>query len=706
MQHIKLGTTLQRGKYRVEAVIGEGGFGNTYMATNCENGQRIAIKEFFWRGVTERDDMTGKISVSDISLYEVFKQQKEKFRKEAARLQQFNNPHIVRVYDQFEENGTAYYVMDFIDGESLSEKMKRTGLPLTEQEVRELLPQMLDALKCVHDAGLLHLDLKPGNLMVDKQGNVKLIDFGASKQLDTQRGGATAKTRQTYTNGYAPREQMDENFSKYGPWTDIYALGATLYCLLTKRRPPMPLDIDDDETDDKHIALPFPDSVSDGMHNLVLYMMKQNRTERPQSVDVLMQTFNSDSSSKQRQQESENPRQQAEPNDNTRTQNSEETMFKAGADNEKTQHSTQSHNETSRRSAQSASEETAYSSKQTSKSSNKPSYEPVYDEDETDQSASRVIGIMAVFIFCAFIVGALLSNVHQCSSSQAENAIQTETSTSNLTTEITSDDATYGKKDVTYPNMGTGVYEGGLQNGEPHGHGTINYSSGMTFIGDFQNGQTHGHGVLKSATGTVLFDGTYENGKRKEGKTTYEDGRTFTGTYDWDGTRKEGTLKSANGEVLFKGSFTILGKYDTGYGKETGTYSDGTRWEFEGNYINGRWNGRGVEIWPNQEVGYLKRYDGNFEEGERSGYGIGEYEETREGWILKYDGNWKNNNRNGYGVAEYNESRVGYMLVYKGYWKDGYRSGEGTAYYTNKTWCRAIWKKGNVEKEIDRGTWN
>lgn len=393
MQHIKLGTTLQRGKYRVEAVIGEGGFGNTYMATNCETGERIAIKEFFWRGVTERDDMTGSISVSDISLYEVFKQQKEKFRKEAARLQQFNNPHIVHVYDQFEENGTAYYVMDFIDGESLSEKMKRTGLPLTEQEVRELLPQMLDALKCVHDAGLLHLDLKPGNLMVDKQGNVKLIDFGASKQLDSQRGGATAKTRQTYTNGYAPREQMDENFSKYGPWTDLYALGATLYCLLTKRRPPMPLDLDDDESDDKHIALPFPENISEDTRSLVRWMMNTNRSKRPQSVSEMMGFANTTS-----QQSSHHY-----------SNYSETTFFSGQVGNERTQATTTHHqnNEETRFSqSQSINEQTIASQQNGYNSYNQNAYNNTIEENHyyRNQKPSSNNGMVVFFILFGIIL--------------------------------------------------------------------------------------------------------------------------------------------------------------------------------------------------------------------------------------------------------------------------------------------------------------
>ena len=288
MQHLQIGATLQGGKYRIEAIIGEGGFGNTYRGTNTEFNEQIAIKEFFMRGVTERDDTTSNVSVSNVTNTDSFQQQKEKFKKEARRLRQFDNPYIVRVHDLFEENGTAYYIMDYIDGESLSDRMKRIGCPLTEEEVRRYLPQILAALKNMHDEGLWHLDLKPGNIMVDRNDNVKLIDFGASKQVDAQAGGAKTKTAVAYTSGFAPREQVEMNYEDLGPWTDIYALGATLYALLTNHKPPVPAKIDDDESADKHAALPFPYGVSAAMRSLVLSMMNTNRKRRPQSVDALM----------------------------------------------------------------------------------------------------------------------------------------------------------------------------------------------------------------------------------------------------------------------------------------------------------------------------------------------------------------------------------------------------------------------------------
>ena len=283
---LRVGTILH-GTYRIDSYLSSGGFGNTYIATNIEFDEKYAIKEFFMRGVTQRDDNQTSVSISNSENIDSFLAQREKFKKEARRLRQLNNPHIVKVYDLFDENGTSYYVMDYIDGVNLDERLKLTGRAMTEKEVNMILPQILDALKYVHDAGMWHLDLKPANIMLERGGNIKLIDFGASKQLNAQKGGATTSTAITYTNGYAPREQMEQNYDKFGPWTDIYALGATLYTLLSNRRPPLPTDIDDDITTDKHEVLPLPDGVSPETKSMLLSMLNTNRTKRPQSILAL-----------------------------------------------------------------------------------------------------------------------------------------------------------------------------------------------------------------------------------------------------------------------------------------------------------------------------------------------------------------------------------------------------------------------------------
>lgn len=281
---LRVGTVL-RGTYTIEGYLSSGGFGNTYRATNSF-GETVAIKEFFLKNISERDERDNSVSVLRTNR-ELFQSQLEKFRKEARRMRKLrSNEHLVAVHDLFDENGTSYYVMDYVDGESLSSMLRRTGRPLSEEQVWGLLPQVLDALSVVHAEGIWHLDLKPANIMVDSRGVAKVIDFGASKQADGEKGGATSTTGAAYTNGYAPREQLEQKFRNFGPWTDIYALGATLYKLLTNAAEmPMPSDIDDDMTPDKHETLPMPKKVSQPMRNLVLWMMQTSRLNRPQSVE-------------------------------------------------------------------------------------------------------------------------------------------------------------------------------------------------------------------------------------------------------------------------------------------------------------------------------------------------------------------------------------------------------------------------------------
>ena len=275
------GTLLSNGKYRIEAYLASGGFGNTYVATDLAFDERVAVKELFVKGICGRNASTGEVCVSLSENRISFDAHREKFRKEARRIRKLNSQHVVKVRDLFDDNDTSYYVMDFIDGESLSTRLHRQRRPLTEAEVCSLLPQVLDGLRSLHAEHIWHLDLKPANIMVDRQGKVLLIDLGASKQLQTADGvSVSTSSAMAYTQGYAPPEQMDQHFERFGPWTDLYALGATLFHLLTLQRPPSASDILDDE--DAALAMP---GVSSRMQQLVRWLMTPGRNGRPQSVE-------------------------------------------------------------------------------------------------------------------------------------------------------------------------------------------------------------------------------------------------------------------------------------------------------------------------------------------------------------------------------------------------------------------------------------
>ena len=273
---LPIGVTLQGGKFRVDKHLSSGGFGNTYVVTNTKFNEVYAMKEFFMKDVCERDGHN-TVSVSNSGNQDSFRQQREKFNKEAQRIRKFNNPHIVKVHDLFDENGTSYYIMDYIDGASLFDRMKQTGKPFSEQDVRRFLPQILDGLDEVHKRKIWHLDLHPKNIMLDKVGNIVLIDFGASKQLNPDNSFSTSSAF-CYHQGYAPSEQIDQIITRIGAWTDLYALGATLYNLLTMQPPLSTSEIQEGE------AFTYPRPVSEEMQELIKKMMQPNRKERPQTV--------------------------------------------------------------------------------------------------------------------------------------------------------------------------------------------------------------------------------------------------------------------------------------------------------------------------------------------------------------------------------------------------------------------------------------
>ena len=181
MQHLQSNTTLQGGKYRIERMLGQGGFGITYLATQVSLNRNVAIKEFFMKENCQRatDDRTmtvpsdGSRGLVDGALH--------KFRQEALKLASISHPNIVRVIDVFEENGTAYYVMDYLPGGSLTDKVK-TGGPMTEEQAMGYIRQIASALKYMHEVKhMCHFDVKPSNIMLDAMGNAFLIDFGISK---------------------------------------------------------------------------------------------------------------------------------------------------------------------------------------------------------------------------------------------------------------------------------------------------------------------------------------------------------------------------------------------------------------------------------------------------------------------------------------------------------------------------------------------
>ena len=278
--NLKTGHQLAGGRYRVERVLGQGGFGITYEARDTKFKSRVksvAIKEFFVKDFCNREQETNRIIVATQSKVELVEKLRNKFIDEANALFELEHPGIVRVTDTFEENGTAYYVMEYINGSSLSTIIETEG-PLNENKALGYIRQAASALEYLHGQNRLHLDIKPQNIMVDNDGRVVLIDFGVSKQYDEVNGENTS-TLLGSTPGYAPIEQSGSGVAEFYPSTDIYSLGATLYKLLTGNTPLPAHQLASGE-----MLPPLPHSVSATTRKAVESAMSLNRNNRPQSI--------------------------------------------------------------------------------------------------------------------------------------------------------------------------------------------------------------------------------------------------------------------------------------------------------------------------------------------------------------------------------------------------------------------------------------
>jgi len=263
--------------YRIKRVLGIGGFAITYLAYHTGLEQPVAIKEYLPDNLALRteDSITVRPRLGE---EQKFKWGLSRFTKEARLLAQFSHPGIVPITDLFEANGTSYMVMEYVEGESLADLLERRKT-LDEDEMRDIFEPILDALEEVHAQGILHRDIKPANIVVRENGSAVLLDFGCSRHT---MGEQNRNLTVALTPGYAPGEQYSSK-GKQGPWTDIYAVGASIYRTISGFHPPEAPDrLLNDEFS------PFAELIGEGysaaLLNALDYALAVKPEERPQDI--------------------------------------------------------------------------------------------------------------------------------------------------------------------------------------------------------------------------------------------------------------------------------------------------------------------------------------------------------------------------------------------------------------------------------------
>jgi len=280
-RELRVGTRI--GEYEIKRVLGQGGFGITYLAHDENLARDVAIKEYFPREFAHREAGCTVVPSQDEQERADFDWGMRHFVEEARSLTRFRHKNIVGAIGFIRANGTAYLVMEYCDGESLEALAKRNG-PLPAHVLMPIVNQLLNALEEVHRGRLLHLDVKPSNIFVKQDGTVVLLDFGSVRQAISSH----TKSVMVGSPGYAAPEQgsNDVDARARGPWTDIYGLGATLYRLMSGSRP---LEAMARLQDDRLVALSSLTELgySSGLVDMVNASLKLKPLDRPQSINEL-----------------------------------------------------------------------------------------------------------------------------------------------------------------------------------------------------------------------------------------------------------------------------------------------------------------------------------------------------------------------------------------------------------------------------------
>lgn len=282
--HLPPNTDIDR--YHIQHVIGGGGFSVVYLATDRETEQTVVIKEYLPAKLARRADDGRSVVSRNEKTEKMFKQGRKLFFQEASLLAALDHPNIVTILGFFQANETIYTVMVYEKGISLQAYIKKKGGRRSENFIRTVFSPFLECVRAVHEQGLLHLDIKPGNIFVKNDASPLLLDFGAAHKLVMS---AESRLFPVVSHGFSPIEQT-QKYANLGPWTDIYAIGATMRACI-EGRPPVPAKKRKPDDTLPPASLMFEDEYSEALLKAIDWAMELMPEDRPQSIVELLGVF-------------------------------------------------------------------------------------------------------------------------------------------------------------------------------------------------------------------------------------------------------------------------------------------------------------------------------------------------------------------------------------------------------------------------------
>ena len=633
------------GRYILGRVLGQGGFGITYLAWDARDKVRVAIKEFFPDSLVMRQPDTTQVALLTADRQENFRFGKEQFLAEAKTLAQFvDNPNIVSVYSYFEENGTAYFAMEYVEGESLKGYLKEKGGRLSWDETLQLLTPVMDALQAVHSKGIIHRDVKPDNIFITEDGHTKLLDFGSARY---SMGDRSRSLDVVLTAGYAPKEQYARH-SRQGPYTDVYSLAACFYACITGTVPTESVERTEDDD------LPLPSARGAKLPAYAEDAILKGLSIKAENRWQTMADFKANLLS-------------AAPDDNTDVvdspSNTHQTVTGNGDDDDKTKNVV-------------LDREGSVTQNNSVITTGKTSFFNSIKKLKTPQIAGIIAAVLVICVFAGYMVIPF---------KVTDKAIEKDGTEVGLYTGTVVAGKPSGEGRMEYTDGG--VYDGSWEKGQREGWGTITFSENdsnnrVSYTGSWKDDQREGQGTMTWQNGNVYEGEWLDNVREGQGTMTWQNGVVYEGEWKNDVWEGQGTMTWQNGNV-YEGEW----KDGAREGQGTMTFSENdsiNRVSYTGSWKDDYREGQGTMTWQNGDV-----YEGEWKDGAREGQGTMTFSENDSINRVSYTGSWKDDYREGQGTMTWQNGDV-----YEGEWYDDAPEGNGTYYWSSGNWFEGVWIDG------------